>query len=935
MKTFTKITKLFRMSNSPFRAAVKPLFFAFLAGNLFFLNCGDSTGDEGGTTEPTTFSLEASEGSIAVESITIASGSSGEFTVNLSKTGPGQIASATLSFTKTNQDATLGDNSITLTPAMIKITESNLSDPHIVEVEHKGNTKGKLTIKITLSITLAGDSTPLEYADSVEVTVVDTTFSTTASVENITVNTGSSSFAVALSKMGSRRIGSATLRFTKATDPQNQDLEDSVTLPQPITIIDGNLSDMHTVTVRHTGTTSGTLTVNIILSVTLSGDSMSAEYTDSVEVTVVATTFTTAASVENITLDAGSSSFAVALSKVGGSIGIGSATLRFTKATNPQNQDLEDSVTLPGEITINENNLGDMHDVTIMHTGATSGSLTVNITLSVTLTGDSTSKEYTDSVEVMVVATTFTAMPSVRSIAVQAGLPKDFTVRLSKVGGSIGIGSATLRFTKATDPKNQNLEDSIRLPQPITIIDGNLGDDHAVTVRHTGTETGDLTVNITLSVTLTGDSTSKEYTAMVGVAVRSTAFTTTASVENITVNTASSSFAVELSKTGSRSIGSATLSFTKTANSQGLTPEQRADLEDSVTLPQPITIIDGNLGDMHDVTILHTGTTSGVLTVNITLSVILAGDSTPAPYTDSVEVTVVGTAFSTAASVENITVNTGSSSFAVELSKVSGSRSIGSATLRFTKATDPQNQDLEDSVTLPGEITINESNLGDMHDVTIMHTGTTSGTLTVNIALSVTLTGESASAEYTDSVEVMVVATTFTAMPLVASITIDAGTSGDFSVTLSKVGGSIGIGSATLSFTKTAQDSALEADIRLPQPITIIDGNLSDMHAVTVRHTGTTSGVLTVDITFSVTLTGDSTSKEYPAGSVEVTVQPPTTFIAEASVQRLTVQIGTSKGFTVMLSKVGGSRQIESATLSFTKTPPGSDLANSITLLKR
>ena len=871
MKIFTKIKKLFRMNSSPFRAAVKPLFFAFLAGNLFFLNCGNSTEDEGGAAAgPTTFSAAAS-----VESITIDTDSRKSFKVNLSKTGPGQIGSATLSFTKTTQNSALG-NSITL-PGVITITEGNLSEMHTAAVMHTGDTTGKLTINIALLITLAGDSTPLEYADSVEVTVVDTTFSTEASVKSIAVDTGTSNFTVALSKLsGSRGIGSAALSFTKTTNPQNQVLEDSITLPQPITITNSNLGDMHAVTVMHTGATTGVVTVNITLSVTLAGESTSVEYTDSVEVTVEATTFRAEALVENITVQTGSSgSFTVDLSKMGPR-GIGSAALSFTKTTNPQNQVLENSITLPQEMTITDSNLNGPHTVIIAHTGTETGVLTVDITFSVTLAGESTSVEYTDSVEVTVVDTTFSTEALVESITVDSG-SSNFTVTLSKVSGSKSIGSAALSFTKATNPQNQDLENSITLPSDITITESNLGDMHDVTIMHTGTASGVLTVNIIFSVTLTGESTSAKYTDSVEVTVVATTFSTEASLENITVQTGSSgSFAVALSKvSGSRGIGSAALSFTKTPDN--------SNLANSITLPNDITVTDSNLSDMHDVTIMHTGTRSGVLTVNITFSVTLTGESTPVEYTDSVEVTVEATTFITEASVENIAVQTGTSGgFAVTLTKVSGSKQIASAVLSFTKT--PDNSNLANSITLPQPITITNSNLSADHAVTITHSGTTSGDLTVNIIFSVTLTGESTPVEYTDSVEITAAATTFSTAASLESITVYIGSSRDFTVELSKISGSKQIESGTLSFSKTSQDQTLADSITLPGTITITESNLSDMHAVTVAHTGTLTGDLRVNITFSVTLAGETILSEY-TDTVQITVHdaPPGNILLDST----------------------------------------------------
>ena len=906
--------KLFRMNSSPFRAAVKPLFFAFLAGNLFFLNCGNSTEDEGGAAAgPTTFSAAAS-----VESITIDTDSRKSFKVNLSKTGPGQIGSATLSFTKTTQNSALG-NSITL-PGVITITEGNLSEMHTAAVMHTGDTTGKLTINIALLITLAGDSTPLEYADSVEVTVVDTTFSTEASVKSIAVDTGTSNFTVALSKLsGSRGIGSAALSFTKTTNPQNQVLEDSITLPQPITITNSNLGDMHAVTVMHTGATTGVVTVNITLSVTLAGESTSVEYTDSVEVTVEATTFRAEALVENITVQTGSSgSFTVDLSKMGPR-GIGSAALSFTKTTNPQNQVLENSITLPQEMTITDSNLNGPHTVIVAHTGTETGVLTVDITFSVTLAGESTSVEYTDSVEVTVVDTTFSATAeggdititgnNKKSITVDSG-SSSFTVTLSKVSGSRSIGSAALSFTKATNPQNEILENSITLPQPITITESNLGDMHDVTIMHTGTESGVLTVNIIFSVTLTGESTSAKYTDSVEVTVVATTFSTEASLENITVQTGlSGGFTVALSKvSGSKQIASASLSFTKTPDN--------SNLANSITLPNDITVTESNLSDMHAVTVAHTGTRSGVLTVNITFSVTLTGESTPVEYTDSVEVTVEATTFITEASVENITVQTGTSGgFTVTLTKVSGSKQIQSATLSFTKTT--QDSALGNSITLPNDITVTESNLSDMHDVTVVHTGTRSGVLTVNITFSVTLAGESTPVEYTDSVEITAAATTFSTAASLESITVYIGSSRDFTVALSKISGSKQIESGTLSFSKTSQDQTLADSITLPGTITITESNLSDMHAVTVAHTGTLTGDLSVNITFSVTLAGETILSEY-TDTVQITVHdaPPGNILLDStSISFSFVEIDSN---TVI-----GKREQRSYQVKFDKIPTG------------
>ena len=177
MKVFTKTAKLFRMNYSHFRAAaVKPLFFAFLAGNLFFLNCEDSNRDDsagngGGGPESTSFSLTASGSDITGDSITMPAGSQKSFTVSLSKTGPRQMQSASLSFfATTNSQNPALENSIAF-PGEIKITENNLSDMHAVTIMHTGTTSGDLTVNIIFSVTLAGEVSPTEYTDSVQVTV--------------------------------------------------------------------------------------------------------------------------------------------------------------------------------------------------------------------------------------------------------------------------------------------------------------------------------------------------------------------------------------------------------------------------------------------------------------------------------------------------------------------------------------------------------------------------------------------------------------------------------------------------------------------------------------------------------------------------------------------------------------------------------------------
>ena len=526
MQAFTKIKKLFRMNDNSFRAAaVKPLFFVFLAGNLFFLNCGDSGGD-GGAAEPTTFSLAASGESIAEDnSITIEADSSEDFIVSLSKTGPGQIDSASLNFTKATDNSNLA-NSITLSVTEpITITESNLSDQHSVTVAHTGTETGTLTVNVVLEAMLT-DGIQLRYEMEIQITVVRS-FSVTASEDSIAIPSGSQgSFMVALSKMGSGNIGSASLRFTKTTDPQNQALENSVTLG-PKTTIEGitedSLSDERAVTIMHTGTSSGVLRVNITFSVTLTGESTPIEYIDSVQVTVRPsdfTSFSATALEDSITMDTGSQgNFIVSLSK-NGPRQIQPSSLSFSVSSDPQNQDLESSITLPQSITITEGNLDDDHAVSVMHTGTETGVLTVNITFSVTLAGENSPTEYTDNVRVTVVpATTFNALASVEGLVLQTVSSRDFTVALSKASGSRQIQSASLSFSVSS--QNQALQSSVTLgPETmITITESNLSDMHAVTVRHTGTETGDLTINITFSVTLAGKTTPVEYTDSVQITV--------------------------------------------------------------------------------------------------------------------------------------------------------------------------------------------------------------------------------------------------------------------------------------------------------------------------------------------------------------------------------------------------------------------------------
>ena len=415
MKIFTKITKLFRMNYSPFRAAaMKRLFFAFLAGNLFFLNCGDSGGGEpgngGGDPEPTSFSLTVSGSDITGDSIAIPSGSQKGFTVNLIKTGPGQINSASLSFTKTTDPKNQAlEDSVTLSVTEpIGITDSNLSGPHTVTITHTGTEAGVLTINVVLEVTLT-DGVQLDYEKSIQVTVraADyTSFSVMPPEDSITMSTGTQeSFTVSLSKDGPKQIQSASLSFSKTTNPKNQDLEDSVTLSvtEPIGITNSNLSGPHAVIVTHAGTETGDLTVNITFSVTLDGEAAAVEYTDSVQVTVEPpTTFNTLASVEGLVLQTVSSKdFTVMLSKVGGSRQIQQpSSLRFSVSS--QTPALESSITLPQAITITESNLSDMHAVTVRHTGTETGDLTINITFSVTLVGETTPLEYTGSVQITV-----------------------------------------------------------------------------------------------------------------------------------------------------------------------------------------------------------------------------------------------------------------------------------------------------------------------------------------------------------------------------------------------------------------------------------------------------------------------------------------------------------------------------------------------------
>ena len=287
-----KKEKLFRMNYSLFRAgAVKPLFFAFLAGNLFFLNCGDDGGgDPGGSS--TSFSVAVLE-----DSITMPSGSQKSFTVNISKSGPGQIDSASLSFTKTANSQTPAqnqalENSVALRLETITITERNLSGPHTVTVVHTGRESGVLAVGVRLTAVLAGGAAPAIENDSIQITVeaapalIPVPLRSRIYVDP--VQNSEKTFTVILLKSGGPgEIAEAALSFTKTTDPQDENLENSITLtPAMIKITEENKEDEHTVTVEHTGTMQGELTVNIELSVKFAGENASSSKTSSIQIAV-------------------------------------------------------------------------------------------------------------------------------------------------------------------------------------------------------------------------------------------------------------------------------------------------------------------------------------------------------------------------------------------------------------------------------------------------------------------------------------------------------------------------------------------------------------------------------------------------------------------------------------------------------------------------